>query len=65
MFYNKQEYTFAKRSFMPSVHSIFKDIKTFLDEKEIVKTKQLLVNSSTKTLKTRLELYKTRVVKDT
>jgi len=38
----------------------FKWLQTFLDEKEIIKARQLLVNSSTKLTDTRIHQYKTR-----
>jgi transposase-like protein len=38
----------------------FKWLQTFLDEKEIAKARQLLINGSTKLTDTRIQLYKTR-----
>jgi transposase-like protein len=38
----------------------FKWLQSFLDEKEIVKAKQLLINSSSKLTDTKIEQYKTR-----
>jgi transposase-like protein len=38
----------------------FKWLETFLDEKENVKARQLLINSSTKPIDTRIEQYKSR-----
>lgn len=38
----------------------FKWLQTFIDEKEIVKARQLLINSSTKLTDTKIEQYKTR-----
>jgi transposase-like protein len=46
--------------YLPNYLHWFKWLETFLDEKEIVKTRQLLINGSTKPIDTRIEQYKSR-----
>ena len=46
--------------YLPNYLHWFKRMQTFFDEKEIVKARQLLVNSSTKQTKINLFEYRTR-----